>query len=80
MQETARPLWESTRDTAALQQFLKDQGCHGVDAVLVTMGLLNCELGEAQRAFMAAPCREAERQFHNQAVEPLWSHRWSSTR
>ncbi len=38
IQETARPVWESTRDTDTLQQFLKDNGCHGVEAVFVTMG------------------------------------------
>ncbi|WP_328887926.1 hypothetical protein [Streptomyces sp. NBC_00316] len=37
MQETARPVWETTGDTDALQQFLKDNGCHGVEAVFVTM-------------------------------------------
>jgi hypothetical protein len=71
MQESARPVWESTHDAAALQQFLKDNGCHGVEAVFVTMGMLNCSLGEAQRAFFTAPCREAERQFHNQAMDLL---------
>ncbi|MGW3664800.1 hypothetical protein [Streptomyces sp. NPDC005141] len=71
MQETARPLWEATCDTDALQQFLKDNGCHGVEAVLVTMGLLNCNLAEAQRAFFNAPCRDAERRFHNHAMDLL---------
>jgi hypothetical protein len=28
------------------------------------MGLLNCDLAEAQRAFFSAPCRDAERRFH----------------
>lgn len=71
MQETARPVWEATGDTDALQQFLKDNGCHGVEAVFVTMGLLNCDLAEAQRAFFNAPCRDAERQFHNEALTLL---------
>jgi hypothetical protein len=71
MQETARPVWESTGDTDALQQVLKDNGCHGVEAVFVTMRLLNCDLAEAQRAFFNAPCRDAERRFHNQALAQL---------
>jgi hypothetical protein len=50
MKEVARPIWEQAGDTDALQQFLKDNGCHGVEAVFVTMGLLDCDLGEAQRA------------------------------
>jgi hypothetical protein len=37
MQEAARPVWRATGDTDVLQQFLKDNGCHGVEAVLVTM-------------------------------------------
>ncbi len=71
MQETARPVWEVSGDRDALQQFLKDNGCHGVEAVFVTMGLLNCDLAEAQRAFIDAPCRDAERRFHNQALNLL---------
>ncbi|WP_328860444.1 hypothetical protein [Streptomyces sp. NBC_00306] len=71
MRETARPIWETTGDTAALQQFLKDNGCHGVEAVFVTMSLLHCDLAEAQRAFFNAPCRDAERNFHNQAMDLL---------
>ncbi|MGW2960807.1 hypothetical protein ACWDGI_20355 [Streptomyces sp. NPDC001220] len=71
MQETARPVWQATGDTDVLQQFLKDIGCHGVEAVFVTMGLLNCDLGEAQRAFFNAPCRDAERRFHNHAMDLL---------
>lgn len=51
MQEVARPIWKQTGDTEVLQQFLKDNGCHGVEAVFVTKGLLACDLGEAQRAF-----------------------------
>ncbi|MFE7775363.1 hypothetical protein ACFU5O_15970 [Streptomyces sp. NPDC057445] len=71
MQETARPTWEATGDTNALQQFLKDNGCHGVEAVFVTMGLLSCDLAEAQRAIFSAPCRDAERRFHNDALDLL---------
>ncbi|MFJ7947255.1 hypothetical protein ACIQ6K_26930 [Streptomyces sp. NPDC096354] len=71
MQETARPVWEATRDTDALQQFLKDNECHGVEAVFVTMYLLNCDLAEAQQAFFNAPCRDAERRFHNDAMDLL---------
>ncbi|MFF4570395.1 hypothetical protein [Streptomyces sp. NPDC001410] len=70
-QESAQPVWEATRDTDALQQFLKDNGCHGVEAVFVTMNLLNCDLAEAQRAFFNAPCRDAERRFHNHAMDLL---------
>ncbi|MFF4648897.1 hypothetical protein [Streptomyces sp. NPDC001380] len=69
MVEEARPMWGDTRDADALQQHLKDHGCNGMEAVLVTMHLLDCGLGEAQRAFFLAPCREAEREFHNQAVD-----------
>ncbi|MER5382657.1 hypothetical protein ABT040_20650 [Streptomyces sp. NPDC002688] len=50
---------------------LKDNGRHGVEAVLVTMGLLNCDLAEAQRAFANAPCRDAERRFHNDTMNAL---------
>lgn len=71
MKEVARPVWEAAGDSDALQQFLKDNGCHGVEAVLVTMGLLNCDLAEAQRAFFSAPSRDAERRFHNHALDLL---------
>ncbi|MGW2768834.1 hypothetical protein [Streptomyces sp. NPDC001275] len=40
-------------------------------AVIVTMGLLNCDLAEAQRAFFNAPCRDVERRFHNHAMDLL---------
>ncbi|MEV6406158.1 hypothetical protein AB0M58_24880 [Streptomyces bobili] len=69
MQETAWPVWEATGDTDALQQFLKDNGCHGAEAVFVTMGLLHCDLAQAQRAFFNAPCRHTERRFHNHAMD-----------
>ncbi|WP_250399486.1 hypothetical protein [Streptomyces cellostaticus] len=71
MQETARPVWEASGDTDALQQFLRDNGCHGVEAVFVTVGLLNCDLAEAQRALFKAPCRDAELRFHNHAMDLL---------
>ncbi|MFF0107038.1 hypothetical protein [Streptomyces hirsutus] len=71
MRETARPGRQATGDTHALQQFLKDNGCHGAEAVFVTMGLLNCGLAEAQRAFFNTPCRDAERRFHNRAMDLL---------
>ena len=71
MQETARPTWEATGDTNALQQFLKDNGCHGVEAVFVTMGLLDCDLTEAQRAFFKGSCRDAERRSHNDTMDLL---------
>ncbi|MGV9395648.1 hypothetical protein [Streptomyces sp. NPDC003668] len=70
-EETARPVWEATSDKDALQQFLKDDGCNGVEAVFVTLGLLDCDLAEAQRAFFNAPCRNAERHFHNHAMDLL---------
>ncbi|MGJ5828969.1 hypothetical protein [Streptomyces ossamyceticus] len=69
--EHARPIWETTGDAGALQQFLKDNDCHGVEAVRVTMAVLNCDLTEAQRAFLGAPCRDAERRFHNEALKLL---------
>lgn len=71
MVEEARPMWGDTQDTDALQQYLKDHGCNGMEAVFVTMHLLGCGLGEAQRAFSLAPCREAEREFHNRALDLL---------
>ncbi|MGW8797301.1 hypothetical protein ACWGN9_09395 [Streptomyces sp. NPDC055775] len=70
-QEAALPVWEATGDPDTLQQFLEDNGCHGVEAVFVTMGLLNCDLAEAQRAFFNAPCRDAERRFHNHVMDLL---------
>ena len=36
--------------------------------MVVTMRLLNTDLAEAQRAFFAAPCRDAERRFHDHAL------------
>jgi hypothetical protein len=42
-----------------------------VEAVFVTMGLLNCDLAEAQRAFFSAPCRDAELRFQNDFLDLL---------
>ena len=67
-QETARPVRETTGDADTLQQCLKDNGCHGVEAVFVTMGLLHCGLAESRRAFFNAPCREGELHFRNDAL------------
>ncbi|MFB7330805.1 hypothetical protein ACFC00_04085 [Streptomyces adustus] len=39
--------------------------------MFVTMGLLDCDLAEAQRAFFGAPCRDAELRFHNDAMDLL---------
>ncbi|MGW3738469.1 hypothetical protein [Streptomyces sp. NPDC005148] len=39
--------------------------------MFVTMGLLNCDLAEVQRAFFNAPCRDAERRFHNHVMDLL---------
>jgi hypothetical protein len=41
VQEMARPIGEQAGDRDILQQCLMDNGCHGVEAVLVTMGLLD---------------------------------------
>ena len=73
MTETARPFWEASRDPRALQQFLKDHGCNGIDAVFTTKALLACTLHDAQAAFFMAPCRAAELEFQNQAMEALAS-------
>jgi hypothetical protein len=54
-----------------LQQWLKDHGYHGVEAVLVTKTLLNCTLGEAGQAFFSAPCRRAEREFQEGFLDAL---------
>ncbi|WP_351236141.1 hypothetical protein [Streptomyces sp. NPDC002133] len=67
MAEATRPVWEASGDTDALQQWLKDHSCHGVDA----MRVLGCDLREAQHAFCDAPCRQAEREFQNQVMEGL---------
>lgn len=37
----------------------------------MTMYLLNCDLAEAQQAFFNAPCRDAERRFHNDVMDLL---------
>ncbi|MET8216381.1 hypothetical protein ACFYRD_14450 [Streptomyces hirsutus] len=43
----------------------------GVEAVFVTMGLLNRGLAEARRASFNTPCRDAERRFHHRAMDLL---------
>jgi hypothetical protein len=42
-----------------------------VETVFVTMGLLDCDLAEPQRAFFNAPCRDAEHRFHNHTMDLL---------
>ncbi|MFI0542951.1 hypothetical protein ACH3VS_29220 [Streptomyces sp. WSLK1-3] len=39
--------------------------------MFVIMRLLHCDLAEAQQAFFNAPCRDAERRFHNRAMDLL---------
>ncbi|MFJ3834230.1 hypothetical protein ACIPY6_01765 [Streptomyces sp. NPDC090054] len=66
-----QPTWAENQDGSALQDYLKGIGCNGVDAVMVTMQVVGCDLREAQRMFFSAPCRGAERAFHNAAMEVL---------
>lgn len=68
---TARPVWEGNPDGAAFQEYLKQIGCDGVEAVLVTKAVVGCDLGEAQTMFLTAPCRAAELAFHNSVMEGL---------
>ncbi|MGW6707303.1 hypothetical protein ACWGDE_20755 [Streptomyces sp. NPDC054956] len=68
---TARPVWAENHDGGALQKFLKEIGCDGVDAVMVTMQVVGCDLSVAQRMFITAPCRAAELAFHNAFMEGL---------
>ncbi|KOG52700.1 hypothetical protein ADK75_16030 [Streptomyces virginiae] len=68
---TAGPVWAEHHDGSALQEFLKQIGCDGVDAVLVTRQVVGCSLGEAQEMFLTAPCRTAELAFHNAFMEAL---------
>nr|WSX51860.1 hypothetical protein OG409_24785 [Streptomyces sp. NBC_00974] len=68
---TARPVWDANHDGGALQEYLKEIGCDDVNAVMVTMRVVGCDLREAQRMFMAAPCRSAELAFHNAFMEGL---------
>ncbi|MER5727112.1 hypothetical protein ABT084_01940 [Streptomyces sp. NPDC002138] len=68
---TARPVWAEHRDGGALQEFLKEIGCDGVDAVMVTMRVAGCDLGEAQRMFLTTPCRAAELAFHDEVMKGL---------
>ncbi|MGW5850405.1 hypothetical protein ACWFQ8_21070 [Streptomyces sp. NPDC055254] len=65
------PLWAENHDGEALQAFPKEICCDGVDAVLVTMRVIGCGLGEAQSMFITAPCRAAELSFHNAVMEGL---------
>ncbi|MFF0286194.1 hypothetical protein [Streptomyces sp. NPDC005262] len=58
-----------SRDGAALQEFWKEQGCDGVDAVVTTMQVVGCGLAQAQEMFFAAPCRAAELDFHNAVMD-----------
>ncbi|MFJ9344260.1 hypothetical protein ACIRP0_34025 [Streptomyces sp. NPDC101733] len=67
----AQPTWAESRDGSALQDYLKGIGCNGVDAVRVTMRVVGCDLRTAQSMFFSAPCRDAERDFHNAAMEAL---------
>lgn len=71
MTAAAGPVWAARRDGNALQEFLKERGCDGVDAVRVTMQVVGCGLGDAQRMFFSAPCRAVERDFHNAFLEGL---------
>ncbi|WP_157543746.1 MULTISPECIES: hypothetical protein [unclassified Kitasatospora] len=73
MTEDARPVWDASHDPHVLQQFLKDHGCHGIDAVLTTRNLLECSMRDAQIAFFTAPCRAAELDFQNQFLDALES-------
>ncbi|MFD6886012.1 hypothetical protein [Streptomyces sp. NPDC059957] len=66
---TAQPVWEESRDGGVLQVFLKEIGCHGVDAVMVTSQVVGCSLGEAKTMFITAACRAAELAFHNAFME-----------
>ncbi|WP_143196396.1 hypothetical protein [Streptomyces sp. CB03578] len=67
----AGPVWAESHDGGALQEFLKEIGCDGVDAVMVTRQVVGCSLGEAQEMFFTAPCRAAELAFHNAVMEGL---------
>ncbi|MFC9409644.1 hypothetical protein ACFRAA_33240 [[Kitasatospora] papulosa] len=73
MTESARPVWDASHDPHVLQQFLKDQGCHGIDAVFTTMALLGCSMRDAQVVFFTAPCRVAELELQNQFMDALGS-------
>ncbi|MFD9336452.1 hypothetical protein ACFWBF_18915 [Streptomyces sp. NPDC060028] len=68
---TAQPDWDASHNGEALQEYLKGIGCDGVDAVMVTMRVAGCDLGEAQRMFFSAPSRAAERDFHNAFMDGL---------
>ncbi|OKJ69358.1 hypothetical protein [Streptomyces sp. CB02261] len=79
MAEAAEPVWVESHDGTALQAFLKERGCDGVDAVRVTMQVVGCGLVEAQRMFFAAPCRSDELAFHNAVMEGLEQSQTRST-
>ncbi|MFD5410830.1 hypothetical protein [Streptomyces nojiriensis] len=68
---TAGPVWAENHDGWVLQEFLKEIGCDGVDAVMVTRQVVGCSLGEAQEMYFTAPCRAAELAFHNAFMEGL---------
>ncbi|MQY13812.1 hypothetical protein SRB5_39670 [Streptomyces sp. RB5] len=69
--ERVRPFWEADHDPNRLQERLVELDCHGLDAFLVTKELMRCDTGEVQLAFFGAPCRDAERRFHNAFVDAL---------
>ncbi|MGJ7414967.1 hypothetical protein AB9128_03765 [Streptomyces cinereoruber] len=69
--EAARGVGEQGRDGSVLQEFLRERGCDGVDAVFVTMGVVGCGLGEARRIYFAAPCRRDDLEFHNAFFERM---------
>ncbi|MGW1119787.1 hypothetical protein ACWD5B_22190 [Streptomyces tanashiensis] len=79
MAEAAEPVWAESCDGAALQAFLKERGCDGVDAIRVTMQVVGCGLAEAQMMFFAAPCRSDELAFHNAVMEGLEQSQTRST-
>ncbi|THA73924.1 hypothetical protein [Streptomyces sp. A0592] len=64
-------MWAEKRDGSALQEFLKEIGCDGVDAVLVTRQVAGCSLGEAQEMFFTARCRVEALAVHNGLVQSL---------
>ncbi|MGW7317252.1 hypothetical protein [Streptomyces sp. NPDC054865] len=67
----ARAVWAEGHDGGDLQEFLKENGCDGVDAVMVTMQVVGCGLAEARSLFFGAPCRSAELAFHNAVMDGL---------
>lgn len=67
----ARPVWAEQRDGGVLQEFLKENGSDGGDAVMVTRQVVECSLGEPQEMFLTAPCRATELAAHNTFTEAL---------